>query len=330
MASSSGATPVPHQGPLPPGVADLKLNYLVLLVHCGSLVCGYELVNLLEGELPSLVMAASRALLGALAIFLFCLLARQPIAPALRRSVPLALIGVLGVGTLWAMVSLGERSVDPELAMLLVSVVPIATLIITALPPDPERIGWPAWVGTAIATFGLVVVIGPARLVDQPSGVAAVMMIVFGFASFALSAVLAERWTQGLSPAAVGGVTMLFAALALWVMAFLLELPTEVRPSKGAWLQLLALGVVGSAVPGMLVFVLVQRAGAGFLSLYGYLLPLLGVFVGWLAFGRAPHSTFLVGMPITFAGVAIVQWTRRRGSAERSSKGSSSSESPAS
>jgi drug/metabolite transporter (DMT)-like permease len=75
----------------------------------------------------------------------------------------------------------------------------------------------------------------------------------------------------------------------------------------------MALGVVGSALPGMLVFVLVQRAGAGFMSLYGYLLPLFGIVVAWIAFGRAHQSTFLVGMPITFAGVATVQWARRRG-----------------
>jgi drug/metabolite transporter (DMT)-like permease len=157
-------------------------------------------------------------------------------------------------------------------------------------------------------------VIGPARLADEPSALHAVLMIGFGFASFALANVLAERVTKGLSPAAVGGVTMLYAAILLWGLVFLLERPTDVRPSREAWLELMALGVVGSALPGMLVFVLVQRAGAGFMSLYGYLLPLFGIVVAWIAFGRAPQSTFLVGVPITFAGVATMQWARRRGS----------------
>jgi drug/metabolite transporter (DMT)-like permease len=290
----------------------MRLDYIVLLVFCGALVSGYELVKLLEDEFPPLRMAASRALLAALVLFLFCGLTRQPIAPALRRSASLSLIGVLGFGTLWAMVSLGERSVDPELAMLLVCVVPIATLVMSALPPDPKRIWWPAWIGTAIATLGLVVVIGPAKLVDEPSGLAAVLMIAVGFASFALANVLAESMTRGLSPNAVGGVTMLFAAVVLWVLVFLLEPPPAVRPSRDAWLQMIALGVVGSALPAMLVFVLVQRAGAGFTSLYGYVLPLCGIVVAWIAFDRAPQPTFLVGMPITFAGVAIVQWARRR------------------
>lgn len=298
----------------PPGGADVRSDYLFLLLYCGCLACGYELVDLLEAEFPPLRMAASRALLAALMIFLFCGLARQPLGPAFRRLAPLALIGVLGLGMLWAMVSLGERSVDPELTMLLVCVVPIATLIITALPPDPKRIEWPAWVGAAIAILGLIIVIGPARLVDEPSALSGILTIVLGFASFALANVLAESMTRGLAPATVAGVTMLSAAVVLWGMVFLLEPPTDLRPSKDAWLQMVALSVVGSALPAILVFTLVQRAGAGFMSLYGYVLPLFGIAVGWIVFGRVPQSTFLVGTPITFVGVAIVQWSRRRGS----------------
>lgn len=102
---------------------------------------------------------------------------------------------------------MGEQSVDPELVMLLVCVVPIATLIITALPPNPKRIGWPAWLGTTIATVGLVIVIGPRQLFDEPSELQALLMVVFGFASFALSNVLAERMMKGIAPAAVGAIT---------------------------------------------------------------------------------------------------------------------------
>jgi len=139
----------------------MRLNYIILLAFCGSLVCGYELVKVLEDAFPPLMMAAARALLAAMVIFLFCLIARQPLLPAFRRSAKLAVIGVLGFGTLYAMVTLGERHVDPELAMLLVCVVPITTLVITALPPNPKHIWWPAWIGTAVASLGLVVVIGP-------------------------------------------------------------------------------------------------------------------------------------------------------------------------
>jgi len=104
--------------------------------------------------------------------------------------------------------------------------------------------------------------------------------------------------TKGISPVAVGGVTMLYAAILLWGLAFLLELPTNMNPSAEAWLGLIALGVVGSALPGVLMFVLLQRAGAEFISLYGYILPLLGIVVAWIAFGRAPEMTFLLGVTV--------------------------------
>jgi drug/metabolite transporter (DMT)-like permease len=313
MASLMTLSLLPFAGNAAPIKADMRLNYVVLLIFCCSLVCGYELVNVLQDEFSPLVIAAGRALLAAMVIFAFCLIARQPLRPAFRRSGKLALIGVLGFGVMWGMLSLGERQVDPELAMLLGCVVPIATLVMAALPPDPKYIWWPAWIGTAIASLGLVVVIGPARIANEPSAIYAVLMIGFGFASYALANVLAENMTKGLSPAAVGGVTMFYAAILLWGLVFLLESPNELNPSVEGWIKLFVLGVVGSALPVMLVFLLVQRAGAGFVSLYGYILPVLGIMVGWIAFGRAPETTFLVGIPITLAGVAIVQWARQRG-----------------
>jgi hypothetical protein len=69
---------LPHADTAPPIEADMTLNYSVLLVLCGPLVCGFELVKLLEGEFPALTMAAARTLLAAVVILLFCLLARQP------------------------------------------------------------------------------------------------------------------------------------------------------------------------------------------------------------------------------------------------------------
>ncbi|HMB58506.1 MAG TPA: DMT family transporter [Xanthomonadales bacterium] len=149
--------------------------------------------------------------------------------------------------------------------------------------------------------------ISPADLFDQPSKGYAVLMIIFGFASFALANILAERTTGGLAPAAVAGVTMLSAAAVLWIVVFLFESVTNLSPGREGWLQLAGLGIVGSALPGFLLYALIKRAGAEFTSLYGYVMPLFGLMVGWLAFGRPPQHTWLLGIPVTFVGVAIVQ-----------------------
>jgi len=37
---------------------DMRFNYIVWLIFCGLLVCGYELVKVLEDTFPPLMMSA--------------------------------------------------------------------------------------------------------------------------------------------------------------------------------------------------------------------------------------------------------------------------------
>ena len=71
------------------------------------------------------------------------------------------------------------------------------------LPPSGRKVWWPAWVGAAIGTVGLVLVIGPHRLLDNPSTALGVGFIAGGFFVYGFYCVLAESITEGLSPVPV-------------------------------------------------------------------------------------------------------------------------------
>jgi drug/metabolite transporter (DMT)-like permease len=282
----------------------------MLLVLSLSAAWGYVLVKVLEHDITPLTMAATRASIGAVLILLFCAIARHPILPPLRDWWRMLLIGLIGVGLLWAMVSLGDKHVDADLTTVLICVIPIATLLISALPPKPRPVWWPAWIGAAIATVGLTLAVGPAQIVDEPSALAAVLMIATGFAGFALANILVEAWTKVHSPIAVAGVTMLMASVMLWILAIALESPMSLRPSGKAWGQLVALGVLGAAIPSVFMITLVHRAGAVFTSLYGYVLPIFGIILASIVFRNAPSRMLFIGAPIAFCGVALLQWAR--------------------
>ena len=285
------------------GDRALRTSLIMLLVMSFSAACGYVLVKVLEDEFtpPSI---------GAILILLFCVLARHPVRPLLKDWWQMLLIGLIGVGLLWAMVSLGDRHVDADLTTVLICVIPIATLLISVLPPNPRPVWWPAWIGAAIATVGLALAVGPAQIIDEPSALAAVLMIALGFAGFAMANILVEAWTKVHSPIAVAGVTMLMAAAMLWVLAIALEAPLSLQPSGKAWGQLVALGILGAAIPSMFMITLVHRAGAVFTSLYGYVLPIFGIILASIVFRSAPSAMLFIGAPIAFAGVALLQWSR--------------------
>ncbi len=290
----------------------MKLNVITLLLVSSVAAWGYVLVKVLESDVTPLTMAASRAFIGSILILLFCVISRRPIRPVIRDWWRMLLIGLLGVGILWAMVSLGDKHVDADLTTLLICVLPVATLLIVALPPKPTHVWWPAWVGAAIATLGLTLAIGPEQIFNKPSALGAVLMIALGFTCCAVSNILIETWTKTHSPVAVAGMTMFMASLMLWVLAFTLESPMSLQLSETAWLQLAGLGILGAAIPSALMITLVHRAGAVFASLYGYTLPVFGIISASIVFRRDPSLSLYIGAPIAFGGVALLQWARSR------------------
>ena len=56
------------------------------------------------------------------------------------------------------------------------------------------------------------------------------------------------------------------------------------------------------------------RYAAAQLSAFTFVTPLVGVFAGWLVFGETITSGFALAIALVVAGLALVNWPRRRAS----------------
>lgn len=289
-----------------------SVNVVLLLIMCTAWAAGFVFVKFEEGGFPPLLIAACRSLLAAAGMLAFCAVSRQALRPTFRRWPQMLLLGALGPAWLWGSVAIGEQHVGAGLASVMVCVVPVSVLIFTAVPPISRRVAWPAWVGAAIATSGIVLVIGPDRLIDHQSTLFGVSIIGAGFAVFGLYCVLGEHLTKGLQPAPVAAASMLCATVILWALSFVVESPLDARPTRADWIDMLVLGLACSAVPNLIIFVIIKRAGAQFAGLYGYVLPVIGVVMAAIVFREIPRWTFYAGMPVAFAGMALLQWSQTR------------------
>lgn len=290
----------------------LLINIFILLIMSAAWASGYIIIKLEEGTFPPLILVAWRASIAAVAVLGFCLIARQRLKPAFARSGDLLILALFGITALWSGGAFGEEYIGPGLASILVALVPLTTLVITALPPISKHVRGPAWLGAAIATTGLILVVGPEQILHDGSRLIGVVIISGGFMSFGLYCVLTQSMLKGLNPASAAGVTLLYAAIIVWILAFIFESPTAINPSTRSWVYMLLLGVGASAIPNLLIFVLIKRAGAVFASLYGYIMPVFGIILGMIVFGTEPAWTLYLGVPVIFVGLALVQRTQAK------------------
>jgi drug/metabolite transporter (DMT)-like permease len=103
-----------------------------------------------------------------------------------------------------------------------------------------------------------------------------------------------------------------FAALAAPVAAYALGEAPPTHVSAMSLAALLWQGVIVVGVSYALWFWTLTRYAAAELSAFTFITPLVGVFAGWLVFGETLSWGFSLAIVLVIAGLALVNWPRRR------------------
>jgi drug/metabolite transporter (DMT)-like permease len=108
-----------------------------------------------------------------------------------------------------------------------------------------------------------------------------------------------------------------FAAIMATTLAVLFEHPWTVTPDGEAIFSILWLGLLGSGVAYLLVFRLFAHWGATRTTLIAYVIPVVGITLGFLVLAEPIDARILFGTALVVAGVGLVnsRFGRRRPSA---------------
>src|SRR5439155_27011390 len=113
---------------------------------------------------PPATVAAGRIVVGAMLIAAVLVLQRKPLPRDGRIWAKLALMRTVGTVLPFARISWGETHIDSGLAAILMSAVPIMTIMMAHFLRSGERINAGKIAALVLGGSGVVVLIGPAAL----------------------------------------------------------------------------------------------------------------------------------------------------------------------
>lgn len=192
-----------------------------------------------------------------------------------------------------------------------------ASLIMAALPVvvavlgrvlGVERTTARTWVGIAVATGGVAVVIVAKGVTFSETTIAGdllVLLAVFCWASFTVGV----RWAGlGHDPIRVTALTVYGGTPGLILAA----LPTfgQIRVSQlpaGAWIAIFYSVVFAIVIAYLLWSYAVQNIGGSHTAIYNCMIPLIAALVAWLILGERPVLSQAAGAVLVIAGVLISQ-----------------------
>lgn len=260
---------------------------------------------------PAAAVVATRLSIGALAISGVCLAAG--LAPARGRDAWLrfVVLGTVGNALPFFLITWGQEQVPSAVAGILMAVMPLATVVLAHFFSRGEPMTARAVAGFLLGFAGIVVLLAPevGDVRAESAPLVREIAILAAALCYAINAILARRLPSTLHPYVSAAGTMTVASLVLLPFGIYAAMHAPVPP-RATMIAVVWLGLVSTAVAMMGFFVLVQRAGATFLSLINYVIPLVATAVGVAVAGERLPWTAGVALVLVLAGMALSQWRR--------------------
>lgn len=198
-----------------------------------------------------------------------------------------------------------QRHIESGLAGIYMAFMPIWTVVLASLfayePMTARRFS-----GFALGFAGVVILMGPDVFKGAlDSDLRAQGALLLATTLYAVSAVLARR-APPIRPRVFAAGMMLSAAVTATPGLFLVD------SGVGTWsltsmASVAGLGVFSTGLAGFIIITVIRRAGAGFMSLTNYVIPLWAVGLGAVLYQeRLPANAFLA-LFVILAGVAVSQ-----------------------
>lgn len=222
------------------------------------------------------------------------------------------LLGLFGNAVPFFLISWGQQSVPSGTTGVLMSVMPLATMILAHYLVPGEHLNRYKIAGFVTAFTGVIILLNPSN--EAVTGFWGALAILTAASSYALNTVLI-RLLPGFNP--------IIAGTGMLICAFLLSLPAALIPgidesvtqlqqaTPGAISAVIWLGLMPTGVASIVYFIVVNRAGPSFLSNCNFLIPLVAFFTGALILNEAITSQSIIALITILAGIGLTRMRSR-------------------
>ena len=205
----------------------------------------------------------------------------------------------------FSLLAWGQQEVDAGIAAILMATMPLFTLGLAQVFTRDERPNRFTVAGFALALAGIVVLMGPDKLVSLTGNSAqqyaiALAAISYGVNSVITKALVNEPWQS---------TVMLFLAVAFFMSLPLLVVSdlSSLRAEPHVWMAAVYTALGPTAMGAIFVVALIKSAGASFTSQINFLVPIIGAGLAIAFLGERLPPDAAISLAIILAGIALAR-----------------------
>ena len=267
----------------------------------------YFFIKIAVAEVSPLLIAFSRVTIAA-AILVPIAWRRGALRNMSKHKAAICAFALAEFAIPFAAISFGERWISSSVTGILIAMVPLSVALMQRFFGLNERLGGWRVIGLGLGFVGVAALLGTGPI-SWPLGWIGVACMLLATLGYAIGPLIIQRQLQGVESIGPLAASLLVASLILAVPAAF-ELPAPL-PSARALASIAVLATVCTAIAMLLMFYLVQNAGASRATVITYINPVVATLLGVVVL----HEHLGVGGMLAFVLILLGSWLATRGAA---------------
>ena len=288
--------------------ASLK-DFFLLIVLAAIWGSAFFNIKIASDTYTPMAIAFGRIFFAALVMVLYCWMKGIKIDAFGEHWKMYSSIGLVNLILPFFFISFGIVKVQSNMAAILMSTAPIFATILGQLFIQDEKINFLKLLGIIIGFLGIVFLFSDDLLINQSNYLFA-LIIILGPFCYTLGGLLSLKLKHVKNETLTSSI-LVWAVIMLLPVLFIVENPTELRPSWSSTISLFYLGVVATAIAWLMRFYILKSNGLVFQSQVAYIIPIFGLIFGYLFLGEKITYKIIVALIAVLVSTYLIEKSKK-------------------
>ncbi len=252
-----------------------------------------------------ITIAFLRVFFGSIPVLILCFYKKITIEAFSKDWYWFMLIGLINLVIPFFLIAYGVKSVQSNLAAILMSTTPLSSTILGHFYTKDEKFNFVKTIGILIGFAGIVYLFSDDILIDENNFLSAIL-ILLGSTCYVIGGVLTLKISKKRNENVTGSI-LIWATLILLPLTCIIELPSQIIPSFNSSVSVIYLGIVPTGIAWLLRFRILKKNGLIFQSQVSYLIPIFGIVLGYVFLKELITYKVLISLIAVVIGIYFVR-----------------------
>jgi drug/metabolite transporter (DMT)-like permease len=281
------------------------LDYLLLGLLALIWASAFFNIKIATYSFGPVTIAFLRVFFGAIPVLLLCYYKDIKIEAFSKDWHWFAMIGFINLVAPFFLIAYGVKSVQSNLAAILMSTTPLSSTILGHFYTKNEKFNFIKTLGILIGFSGILYLFSDNLLIDDNNFVSA-LLILLGSTCYVVGGVLTLKISKKKNENVTGSI-LIWAVIILIPLVSFIEQPWNVTPRLDSTISVIYLGLVSTGVAWLLRFRILVKNGLIFQSQVSYLIPIFGTILSYIFLKELITTKVLISLIAVCVGIYFVR-----------------------